>query len=114
MVGSSATLTAVLVLVVLGTDMGFNYIVIEVKTKRRGAVKHRLPIIYPDVLVHKDVFESLKQSESLRGFNVKVHSAGSCQIHCTDANGKSETLGVFADKDDENLINQFPYWHGIA
>ena len=95
--------------------MGFKYIMMNVQLKGKGedSVEKLLPIIFPDILVHADVYAALRRCDSLKNFHVAIHSAGECQIDCLDASGKSETLMVSADPEDEKTIQMYPYFHGI-
>lgn len=95
--------------------MGFNYIVLEVKSiELPDAPPTELPIIYPDRLVHADVAKAIMGCESLKGFDVKPISAGSVLIHCDATHGSSTTLDLKSGITDTALINNFPYFHGIS
>ncbi|HKO43361.1 MAG TPA: hypothetical protein VJU84_08725 [Pyrinomonadaceae bacterium] len=93
--------------------MGFKYIVIEVE--RREAGKQRLPIIFPDIMVHAHVAEAVKKLPNFQdpfGSTPKVVSAGDVQITAL-CSGGSETLDLTSDEGDSSLINTFAYYHGL-
>ena len=92
--------------------MGFKYIVLEIDRKSAGI--QRLPVIFPDVMVHRDVAAVISQLPNFKATQPKVVSAGSIELtaeHCGDG---SETLQIEeGDPGDRDLINSFPYFHGI-
>ncbi len=76
-----------------------------------------LPIIFPDCLVHRDVFDAIRlgsEDKSMR--RAKVVAAGfvssmSIEGNC---NGRSETLDIKSrGKVDDQLMKMFDYTHGI-
>lgn len=85
---------------------GFNYIVID-----NG--RQRLPIIYPDVLVHDEVAAVILVLPNFEKAKSRVVSAGNVRILCEYAGGDSETLNIESDPGDADLINSFPYFHGL-
>ncbi len=89
--------------------MGFKYIMLELDS---GSFKRRVPIIFPDLLVHADVAAVLQQTPGMA--DAKPVSAGSVELMVTACHGKSTTLNVASnEEDDAELINAFPYFHGI-
>lgn len=90
--------------------MGFKYIVLEVDRKEAGL--QRLPIIFPDILVHADVAEAIMRLPNFVQHKATVVSAGDCSIEA-QCSGHSETLNLNSDAGDTDLINTFPYFHGI-
>ena len=88
--------------------MGFKYVMLEIDN---GAFKRRLPIIFPDLLVHADVAAAV-QSLPMMG-EAKPIAAGSIDLLAAECHGKSTTLNVSAGETDAELINTFPYFHGI-
>lgn len=77
-----------------------------------GAFKRRLPIIFPDILVHADMAAAV-QSLPMMG-EAKPIAAGSIDLLVGSCHGKSTTLNVASNEaDDAELINAFPYFHGI-
>lgn len=92
--------------------MGYNYVIL-------GLGDREIPIIYPDVLVHKQIAEAIQPLvEQMRGEEdvtpVKVVSAGSLQLTVNTCEGRSTTLNLESRGDtDEQQINCMPYWHGM-
>ena len=89
--------------------MGFNYIIFR-SPKQHGVIRE-IPIIYPDILVHSDVAEAMLKVPGMEKF--KPISAGSCTLMACSCEGGSSTLKLKSRKGDHNLINNYPYWHGI-
>jgi hypothetical protein len=85
--------------------MGFNYIVID-----NG--RQLLPIIYPDVLVHDEVAAVIRVLPNFKAGS-KVVSAGSIDIDVISCSGESSTLNLKSSPGDEELIDSFPYMHGL-
>ena len=88
--------------------MGFKYIMLELDS---GSLKRRVPIIFPDILVHADVAAAV-QSLPMMG-EAKPIAAGSIDLMAAACHGRSSTLNVSAGETDAELINTFPYFHGI-
>ncbi len=89
--------------------MGFKYIMLELDS---GSFKRRVPIIFPDLLVHADVAAALQQTPGMA--DAKPVSAGSIDLFAEACHGKSTTLNVASNGEgDAELINTFPYFHGI-
>ncbi len=88
--------------------MGFKYIVLELDS---GSFKRRVPIIFPDILVHADVAAAV-QSLPMMG-EAKPIAAGSIDLMAAACHGRSSTLNVSAGETDAELINTFPYFHGM-
>lgn len=88
--------------------MGFKYVMLEMPC---GGVRRRIPIIFPDILVHADVAAAV-QSLPMMG-EAKPIAAGSIDLMAAECHGKSTTLNVSAGETDAELINTFPYFHGI-
>lgn len=85
--------------------MGWKYIVIE-----DGLT--RTPIIFPDKLVHQEVFVVCRELWSPR--SAVACSAGVIeQLRVGGVGGKSDTLRIKSHSRDELLINTYPYLHGI-
>jgi hypothetical protein len=95
--------------------MGFKYVMFKVPLSKDTEVL--IPIIFPDKLVHADVAENLKQtvatSCSCKIEEVTVQSAGEINIDVLECYGKSTTLKVSSDPEDEKVIQMYPYMHGI-
>lgn len=70
----------------------------------------KIPIIFPEQLVHAEVAAVVK---AVLSNGAKVVSAGlitAMAVVATD--GDSETLGLKSDPADANIINAYPYEHG--
>lgn len=94
--------------------MGWKYIMFEVSTK---SIKRKVPIIFPDALVHLYVGTVVKMAleEQFKGATVKAVSAGAINelsVNCTFSN--STTLGLKAAPGDDEVINSYPYFHGMS
>lgn len=93
------------------------YIMLKV-TSRVGDVRH-LPVIFPDALIHQEVFEAL-QSQLLRRplsrpANVEVSSAGFVNAEVSVELGRSsESLRIGPLMRDERHINGIDYNHGVV
>lgn len=96
--------------------MGMKYIVVEIKN---GETKREWPIIFPDVMVHRQVAEHIQHLIVMEHEldNPKIIAAGSVsffggEVRCS---GESETLNLESrGKEDEKLIKMFDYLHGIV
>lgn len=76
-----------------------------------GDLKYKLPVIFPDTLVHEDVAEALLP---LLPGGAKVISAGECTV-MGQCSGRSETLKVASRGDkDSAVVNTFNYTHGLV
>lgn len=95
--------------------MGMKYIVMKINN---GGIAREWPIVFPDMMVHKQVAETI-QWHLMRHHNMecRVVSAGSfsCfgdEVRCF---GESETLSLESRGEvDESLIKMFDYMHGIV
>lgn len=88
------------------------YIVLE------GPQGQKLPVIFPNVMVHKDVAEALVMTlgaqstpDNLVWF--KPVSAGFVNLAVSDAYGESETLNMKSDPGDRLRINVADYSAGV-
>lgn len=93
--------------------MGWKYIMIE-------SGMYRFPIIFPDKLVHAEVWQGLKAFiPKVKGVikinSAKVVSAGVIEyLNVDGVGGSSETLQIESlGEEDEQLINFYNYGHGI-
>ena len=92
--------------------MGMKYIVLEIRIADQ--YKREWPIIFPDMMVHKQVADIIQDHLAI---DSRAIAAGSIsffgeQIHCF---GESETLNLESrGKEDEKLIEMFDYLHGIV
>lgn len=89
--------------------MGWKYIMLEIQEG------YRFPIIFPDKLVHKDVAEALRRCTPSKKGPAVATSAGTIEIlDVRGVGGSSETLCIESlGVDDENIINNYNYGHGI-
>lgn len=93
------------------------YIVISVKF---GGMERELPFIFPDAIVHAQMFQYMSHQMTMRhdansvtcvaaGFlsSVGVGTAGQCH-------GESESLGIKSrGEEDDKLIMMLDYTHGV-
>jgi hypothetical protein len=89
------------------------YIMLDI-SKEDGLKK--IPIIFPDDLVHLDVARALIPAvrHTFHDKTVKVSSAGivlELEGHCF---GESETLKVKSDPHDTLILNSYQFAHGIV
>lgn len=102
--------------------MAWKYVIVRV-----GAME--IPVIFPGVIVHAQMAESLKDIfaehvfaasggymsadslEKVRSEVVPV-SAGETNILCYSANGFSESLGIASRPQDATIISSHPYTGG--
>lgn len=92
--------------------MGFKYIVISVKVGSDGD-RQLLPIIFPDALCHKNVLGALYWVVGEKRDPV-IDSAGFISLDARHCAGRSETLEINSKLSDRDLINSFPYEHGLV
>jgi len=95
--------------------MGMKYIIVEIKN---GETKREWPIIFPDMMMHKRVAETMQwHFARFHGQSFRVIAAGSVsffggEVRCS---GESETLNLESrGTEDEKLIKMFDYLHGIV
>jgi hypothetical protein len=81
-----------------------------------GDTKMLFPVIFPDKMVHADVYKKLKSA--MPGWHhggVRAVSAGTIEhIEAEGLGGGSETLGLVASGDDAKTIEIYSYFHGIV
>lgn len=90
------------------------YVVFEVKI---DDMIRRIPIIFPNGLVHSMVAEALTKYKDDHGDLVidgKPVSAGECVVDVESTHGSSITLKLEADAEDRLLINYIDYTTGIV
>lgn len=89
------------------------YVMFEVS---RGGLTRKVPVIFPDSLVHREVAGKLMSLLRDEFESVKVASAGS--INSFDfggtTHGGSETLKVASDPNDATLIKMYDYFGGVV
>lgn len=78
-----------------------------------------VPIIFPDMMNHDNVAESIKHNLGMNHdiAETKVVSAGFITMNNTgvQCHGKSETLKIKSrGKEDSIIINTYDYMHGIT
>lgn len=86
------------------------YIILE------GPQGQKLPVIFPNVLVHKDVAEGVIRAmgrQPLMGEWFKPISAGFVNLAVSDAYGESQTLDMKSDPGDRLRINIADYSGGV-
>jgi hypothetical protein len=92
--------------------MGWKYIIVENKI---GDTKFLFPVIFPDKMVHKDVYGRLRNA--MPGWHhqgVFCVSAGKIEhIEVFGLGGDSETLGISSKPEDEDTIEKYSYFHGV-
>ncbi len=95
--------------------MGMKYIVLEIKN---GDTKREWPVIFPDMMVHRQVADIVQNHLAVDcKLNSRIIAAGSVsffggQVRC---DGESETLNIESrGSEDEKLIKMFDYLHGIV
>lgn len=94
--------------------MGFKYIVVQVGVD----VKREWPIIFPDMLVHSQMAETIK-THLMRNHKMtgRIVAAGTVSFFGGEVNchGESETLEIESrGEEDNSLIKMFDYLHGIV
>lgn len=95
--------------------MGMKYIVLEIKN---GDTKREWPVIFPDMMVHRQVADIVQNHLTVdHKLDSQIIAAGSvsffgCKVRC---DGESETLNIESrGSEDEKLIKMFDYLHGIV
>lgn len=89
---------------------------IVLKTQLAG-VEQKVPIIFPNFLVHKDVaryITGMLIREHKRDKEITVASAGEVSMVHLSCFGKSETTKAESDPDDADLIEFFEYTQGLS
>jgi len=91
------------------------YIVLKTKV---GDMEQRVPIIFPDFLVHSDVAKYVAGMLIRihdRDPNITVSSAGFIELGDVKCYGESETCKVKSNPDrDGGLIEMFEYTNGLV
>lgn len=81
-----------------------------------GTTEKLLPIIFPDMLVHADIFKlveyNLRKEHDLN--DIKVHSAGQIALDDVSCFGNSETLKTKAVERDAEIIEDYGIFYGIV
>lgn len=71
----------------------------------------KIPIIFPDMLIHQDVFLALKQIPQLE--NAEVVSAGGITIDVCAVGDDSSSLKVQSKPEDEDIIEFWDQKRGL-
>lgn len=82
--------------------------------ENNGLVRN-IPVIFPDILVHKEVAERVGSCKMLRGV-AKPVSAGFVQFGNggkVQAFGESESLGLASRPQDSEIITTYDYFGGV-
>lgn len=94
------------------------YIMFECLRKKRGkdpAITRRVPIIFPEPLVHAHVAKLMEPHLRYMGFDtVKAVSAGDFDVLTGKVSGKSDTLKLHHDPKDNDTITTYDYTHGMV
>ena len=91
--------------------MGFKYVMLKI---RLGEIDKMVPIIFPDFMIHEDIAKSAQLIlKDFHNFDSTVSSAGDIQFEYPLCSGKSETLNVKSDPEDEETIRLYDYLHGL-
>jgi len=91
---------------------------IMLKVVSRSGDERRLPVIFPDALIHQEVYEAMRHQLLRRPLSrpadVRVVSAGFLSASVVAELGrKSESLNIGPLGSDEAHINMIDYNHGI-
>lgn len=94
--------------------MGWKYVMVENLVTKDG-VRFLVPVIFPDKLIHADVYASLRPvMPGWHGQGVKAFSAGKIEhVNVEGLGGESETLGIKSNPEDTRVIRIYSYMHGI-
>lgn len=92
--------------------MAWKYVMLQ---STIGETKVLHPIIFPDLLVHRDVAMAIrKECPGWHHGGVRAISAGMiARVTVPEPTGESETLGLKARASDQDVIITLPYSHGI-
>lgn len=71
-----------------------------------------VPIIFPDILQHREVKNALLETLSLS--RATPVSAGMCDIYCLSTEGESSTTDLKSLPGDAQIINVWDYYRGAA
>lgn len=92
------------------------YVMLEITLQGGEAPPFKLPVIFPDKLVHRDMAMNVKTVAwaTWPGCRVNVVSAGEIQLGGVECFGESETLQVKSRGErDARTIDVYNYFHGI-
>lgn len=93
--------------------MAWKYIMV---TNKIGDLKVVFPLIFPDKLVHADLYRQVRTiMPGWQHEGVRATSAGKIErVAVAGIGGDSETLGVRYVVGDGDLIRDYHYQHGIV
>lgn len=79
-----------------------------------GAIRRKVPIIFPPFMVHADVAKVLTDVlVALHGMtDVKIVSAGELDL-AVDVHGRSSTLNIDSNPEDKATIELYRYMFGV-
>lgn len=90
--------------------MGWKYIMMESVTP--GGTHILTPILFPDKIIHIEMYTVARML--LPEKKVLPYSAGEVGlVRVSRLGGRSETLNLDSLEGDKEVINQYPYLHGI-
>lgn len=73
-----------------------------------GSVSRSIPIIFPDSLIHEEVYIAIR--ELVDG---NITSAGDISSTTLQCSGKSTTLKIESREEDSEIIRMYDYFHGV-
>lgn len=88
--------------------MSYKYIMLNVSF---GSIEKKIPIIFPDILVHDDIFKVVKAIPMME--TAEVVGAGDIDIFARTISSKSVTLKIGPRDEDIVTINVYEYLHGV-
>jgi hypothetical protein len=89
---------------------------LEVTLAGGEAPPFKLPIIFPDKLVHVDVAAAMREvvKSTWKKCKVTYVSAGSVHLDDVHCSGKSESMELESRRTADNaVINMYDYLHGV-
>jgi len=91
------------------------YVVLSVKSKSDNGIEREIPIIFPNILVHEDVYNHIQILLDLSKNDIKPVSAGEYCPMRGICYGDSFTLKLSSREDkDTNLIKMIDYTGGAV
>lgn len=82
------------------------YIIYERETL---GMARKIPIIFPNELVHLDIAKALSKVIG----SSRIVGAGDCYLTVAGVGRFSSTIGIKSKEGDEELINNYEYFHGL-
>jgi len=94
--------------------MAWKYVMFRVTI---GETSWKLPVIFPDKLVHADVAAHLEVcvADTFKLAKIETVSAGAIEsVLVSGIGGRSETLGISSKpREDSDTICGYSYFHGV-